>query len=162
DAGGVDAGTPDGGALDAGGFDPTTCTPSGWCWDLPRPVGANWIAVQAISDTEAWVFGEGGLVYHYDQGEWTLMETGQPFDLYVALAIAPNDIWAVGEYGRGAHWNGSTWTPIIASPDGQSLGALWGANSSHIWAGGGPNRFFNPGSLADIDFFDGCSWRFTF
>ena len=77
DAGPPYAGVPDSGSYDSGvSAAAGLCTPDGWCWDNPTPLGTQWNAIWVASDDEAWAVGESGQTYHYLQGQWTLIPSG--------------------------------------------------------------------------------------
>jgi hypothetical protein len=154
-AGGSGGGATGGGSTlnlpDAG----PVCTPEGWCWDYPTPVGIGFHAVWVASDNEAWAVGEGGLAYHLLNGQWTLLRTGTLATLWAVYGFAPNDVWAVGANGAATHWDGASWQVQQSGLDTETLRSLWGTDSAHLWAGGQRAD----GQLhAEIDFFDGGSW----
>jgi hypothetical protein len=71
--GGVSDAGPDAGSVDAGGTDgglpPTgqACSPTGWCWEAPFPVGVDYTALWAVSQDEAWAAGTNTIT-HYAHG----------------------------------------------------------------------------------------------
>jgi hypothetical protein len=150
---GIDAGT------DAGTVVAATCTPEGWCWDNPTPVGTTWFAVWVANDDEAWAVGEAGLAYHYLNGTWSLVPTHTPNTLFSIYGFAPDDVWAAGVSGAGVHWDGMQWSPVGISMDGESVFSLWGADTAHVWAGGTAPQ---DDAIAEADFFDGGAWKFNF
>lgn len=150
---------PDAGVV--GPLDPTNCTPEGWCWDMPTPNGVAWRSVWVASDSEAWAVGEGGLAYHYLNGAWSLVSTGQPSSLSVVYGFAANDVWAAGANGVGLHWDGTHWSQNDVSTDGQSIATLWGINGS-LWAGGSLSSYPYSNQFAvEADSFNGTSWKFN-
>lgn len=57
------------------------CSRDGWCWDGPRPVGAEYRVMASRSPGDAWLGGVGGgYVVHVHCNDWRLIETGSEGD----------------------------------------------------------------------------------
>jgi hypothetical protein len=66
-------------------------------------------AIAFTSATDGWAVGDGGAMYHDQNGTWTQISNDMANDLYAIAVRAPDDIWATGEYGEFLHYNGATW-----------------------------------------------------
>lgn len=52
-----------------------------WCWEHPRPVGADLFAVWARAANDVWVSGRRGTVLHYDGARWEWRGTDPNLDV---------------------------------------------------------------------------------
>lgn len=74
--GGATGGGTGGGSSTGGGGGSVTLDADGlfcagdWCWEHPRPVGADLFAVWARAADDVWVSGRRGTVLHFDGARW--------------------------------------------------------------------------------------------
>lgn len=61
------------------------------------------------SPTDGWAIGNGGVIYHDQNGTWTQVPDSMANDLYAIAARSPTDIWAIGEMGAFVHFDGTAW-----------------------------------------------------
>jgi hypothetical protein len=141
----------------------------------PRSATGGLGAVAAISPTQAWALGGGG-VMHWDGTRWQYLpsppRTGLGTDLTGMAVISARDIWLMGAKGMekyralAEHWDGSKWT-IVPTPNAingrtrnNNLYAVGGSSSSNVWAVG----WYQSGPLGIdhstlVEHWDGTRWR---
>jgi hypothetical protein len=121
---------------------PTICSVDGWCWENRLPQGSTLRSVWVTSPTNAWAFGDGGVILRWNGTEWRGVPSGTTANLTGVWGSSANDIWAVGPRGTILRWNGTSWAPV---PSGtlNNLTAAWGSSATDVWAVGGEIRRWN-------------------
>lgn len=95
--------------------------------------------------------GNDAMLRRLGTGDFELMPTGVPKNIYSVWGTATDNVYAVGAQGTLVHWNGGGWTLQKAIGDGKAdLFGVYGADASHVWAVG-----WN-GAMAA---FDGTGWK---
>ncbi len=130
----------DGGTIpgDAGGLPwRPGCTPDGWCWELPQPVGSPVLALWAAGPDDVWTVGLGGFVRH-DRG--AVPTVLHPSPVYGVLGefgavwgSGADDVWFVGTPGV-FRWNGTTLGPVAIDLSNYPY-AVWGTAPNDVWIG---------------------------
>ena len=108
-----------------------TACPS-WCVENVASVTGILYAVVAVSPSEAFAVGDGGVILHRTGGRWTQMTSGTTQNLRGVWAASPTDVWAVGHAGTILRYNGSVWTPITGVTAGDCVG-VWGSGPDDVW-----------------------------
>src|SRR5262249_9440882 len=123
--------------------------------------GSNWsgfstrdrtfTAAWGASANDIWIVRTDGFT-HWDGATFTDFPPVGATALSAVWGFAANDIWAVGPSGDVLHYNGNAWSfgPGQNSAQPLPLYAIWGANPTNIWAGGGGGGY--------ILHYDGSSW----
>ncbi|TDB85163.1 hypothetical protein [Actinomadura sp. 7K534] len=155
-------------------------------WD-----GTRWEQVETLTDeraprtpagdsTGAW-FGCGNDLCRWQDGEWTIQETGRPPDACCVevseiSVLSDDDAWAAAHWGL-LHWDGRTWSKLPGSGEHRWLRVL-AVSADEVWASGirltsptGSERFLvrwdghvwheeppPPGDLSLIKTGDGTMW----
>ena len=109
----------------------TTACPT-YCVENVAGITGILYGVVAVSPSEAFAVGDGGVILHRSGGSWTQMTSGTTQDLRGVWAASPTDVWAVGHAGTILRYNGSTWTPITGVTASDCV-AVWGAGASDVW-----------------------------
>jgi hypothetical protein len=74
-----------------------------------------------LSVNEGWAVGEGGVILHYQNGQWmvaTIIKKSSPFgsplgiDINAISMLSASEGWAVGRDGLTAHYSGGKWTLV--------------------------------------------------
>jgi len=140
-------------------------------------VAAYYRAVAAVSTTDVWVVGSGGIIDHWDGSRWRTFVApirSDQLSLSAISAYSSHDIWAVGRKTVCSilgecnpvtfteHWNGRTWrivpSPSLSFPNGSSIGALVAVKMfapHNVWALGTTTGY------VFLEHWDGQSWRVT-
>jgi photosystem II stability/assembly factor-like uncharacterized protein len=122
-------------------------------------------SVSMVSANEGWAVGYGGIIFHYQGGEWQKVAgptTGR--SLYSLSMLDASDGWAVG-YDFNAqkdlflHWDGNAWNELdAASSYFPSSVAMISATDG--WAVGGP--YYDPVRQKQVSatlHWDGSTWQ---
>ena len=132
-------------------------------------------AVAAISPTQVWALGDGG-VLRWDGTSWRRLPIPARAGLSGMAVISASDIWLVGTRALphtvakfrtlAEHWDGSKWT-IVRTPNAfksrtrnSVLSAVNGSSSSNVWAVG----WYQSGPIGIdhstlIEHWDGTRWQ---
>jgi hypothetical protein len=81
-----------------GGYVMKTVDGSNWI-TVPSGVSVDLNSVVALSETDIWIAGDGGVLLHWDDAQKKLVQVAGPFaarNLHKLHSPAPNDIWLVG------------------------------------------------------------------
>jgi photosystem II stability/assembly factor-like uncharacterized protein len=126
------------------------------------PLYAVWMSARG----EGWAVGEQGTIAQLTSGSWIDKgNKGAGYAYFGVWGSGPSDVYAVGHRpGSGSssllfvsHFNGNAWSDITSSLDPQgtvpSLYAIWGSDSSHVWAVG--DGTVNGGTML---FWNGSTW----
>ncbi|MGI5865588.1 MAG: WD40/YVTN/BNR-like repeat-containing protein, partial [Myxococcales bacterium] len=95
----------------------------------------NLFDIKALSDTDVWGVGVGGVIVHWDGTSW--QSTSVPTDgdaLNSLWPIAPDDIWAATTNGVIAHYDGTSWT--TSSLSYAACFGLWASGPDDVWCVG--------------------------
>ncbi|TDB85162.1 hypothetical protein [Actinomadura sp. 7K534] len=125
--------------------------PDEWC--APRTPAAD--------STGAW-FGCGNDLYRWQDGQWTLQETGRPPN---ACCVAVTDIsvvsddnaWATATWGL-LKWDGQTWSKVPDFDNGYRFTRVLAVSADEVWAVG----LHNTGGLTSEQVmfrWDGQTWQ---
>jgi hypothetical protein len=125
--------TVDGPAADS----PTADTPVNtacptYCVENVAGVTGILYGVVAVSSSEAFAVGDGGVILHRTGGAWTQMTSGTTEDLRGVWAASPTDVWAVGHGGTILRYNGSMWTAVTGVTTSDCV-AVWGSGAADVW-----------------------------
>ena len=75
----------------------------------PDSVGATWMSDQS----DIWVVGGYGTLYHFDGQRWSAAQTNPQDRLRPTVAwiggFNDSDVWLMSHHGTAWHWDGSTW-----------------------------------------------------
>jgi hypothetical protein len=93
-------------------------------------------AVSAVSSSEIWLIGDGGLAARWDGSQLQLPITGTSADLQ-AIWARPSAALIVGSGGVLARWNGtSVVSAALPAAMGRTLRAVFGVTPLGAWMGG--------------------------
>jgi hypothetical protein len=140
----------------------------------PSPVlGAQLLAVTAVSSSNIFAVGTGDLVEHWDGVKWSIVAS-PAFNgggtLNAISADSSTDVWAVGASSQGIplalHYNGQAWSQVpVAVPvtPGSSCPSLFHGVSAisptNVWAVGTSHSTKYPfPNTALVEHFDGKTW----
>lgn len=130
-------------------FTPRVCTPAGFCWEHPRPQGADLYAVWVAPDQSVYAVGREGVILRGSGVMWSSLDNGTRQDLNAVWGSSSSDIWAVG-YRTVLRWNGSRWDPVtVPVVDPQGFVGVWGTGPNDVWV---------VGRSGVILHFDGAVW----
>lgn len=114
---------------------PHLCSPSGWCWENPLPLGMGYQVLRSLGPRQVWLGGEQGVAF-FDGQRTSLTGRGlQVAGTVLGLAVpSASEVYAVGTGGLVAHlvdggWRredaGTTATlrAVEAAPGGTALAA---------------------------------------
>lgn len=127
---------------------PLGCSPDGWCWANPAPIGSDLSAIWATAEDDVWVVGERGAVIHFDGRAWWQASQPTSYDFYGVWASGPDDVWVVGGLSAILHYDGEVWRDYSV-PEIVSLFAVWGSAPDDVWAAGLSGALYH---------FDGIAW----
>ena len=125
---------------------------AGWNMTLGDWTQSNLWGITAVSDTEMWAVGEGGVAGHFKDGAWTaLLAAPATATLRAVWAASSDAVYAVGLGGVIARWDGKVWKKM-SSPlvNGKAATTNWYA----VW-GNGPNDVYAMGDAGQIAHWDG-------
>ena len=105
-------------------------------------------SVSGSSDSDIYVAGEAGAIFHFDGTAWSAMDSGTTQWLNGIWSGSPSFAVAVGENGAIVRFDGSGWS-AMDSGTGQTLNGVCGFSATDLYAVGG-------GSL--ILHYDGSGW----
>jgi hypothetical protein len=93
-------------------------------------------AVSAVSSSEVWMIGDGGLAIRSNGSQMELPITGTSADLY-AIWARPSAALLVGSGGVLARWNGTSFaSAALPAAMGRTLRAVFGVSATSAWIGG--------------------------
>lgn len=88
---------------------PPLCTPSGVCWENPRPQGNRLNDVHIPqAGADVWAVGEGGTVVRRTSTDFVLAPTGGTQNLRGVGGTSAN-LFVVGDGGAVLRWGGTSW-----------------------------------------------------
>jgi hypothetical protein len=138
-----------------------TVLPAGLTWAAASPTTETLWGIWGSSGTDVFAVGLSGTILHYDGSAWTKMTIPPSVSSCTVVDVwgtSATDVFATmgGSYACGGilHYNGSAWSisgqiPVPDSEDVYPLYALWGNESSNVYAAG------QDGIVAH---FDGADW----
>ncbi len=130
-------------------FTPRICTQSGFCWEYPRPQGANLAAVWLAPDQTMYSVGDNGTILRGGNGvAWSSINSTTSNNLRGIWGSSATDLWVVGFAGTIIHFDGNAWS-AVTSPSIQNLQGVWGSGPKDVWA---------VGNAATVLHFDGNTW----
>lgn len=129
----------------------TQALPSGnfWqCYDGGPACYTTLNDVQLIDEDEGWAVGDGGIILHYKDGNWSRMPSPiQDGRLYSISMVSTTDGWVVGydfdlQEALTLHWDGSTWQKVD-NPAESIIESISMLSSDNGWAVGWGNYDFD-------------------
>ncbi len=120
--------TVDGPSIDA----PANAACPTWCMENLAGVTSLLYAVVAVSPSEAFVVGDGGVILHRKNNAWMQMTSNTTQHLRGVWAASPTDVWAVGHGGTILRYNGTTWTAVTGVTTSDCI-AVWGSGPNDVW-----------------------------
>lgn len=136
-------------------FTPRICTPAGFCWEYPRPLGADLYGAWVAPDQTLHAVGAYGTFVRGNGVTWSTINTGTPQSLFGVWGSSDTDIWAVGGTAGSAsaiiHYDGQS-AKVVISPTIQKLNAVWGSANNNIYAVGDGGAILH---------YDGTNWTAT-
>ncbi len=102
--------------------------------------------------------GNDAMLRRLGNGDFELMPTGVPKNIYGIWGTSKSDVYAVGAQGTLVHWNGGGWTLQKSFGDGKAdVKAVFGSDAGHIWAAGwsGIAAAFNGTAWKDLPMLSG-------
>ncbi|MBA3463425.1 MAG: hypothetical protein H0T46_25950 [Deltaproteobacteria bacterium] len=103
-----------------------------WCVENLAGVTSLLYGVAAVSPSEAFVVGDGGVILHRRDNAWTRMTSGTTQHLRGVWAASPTDVWAVGHAGTILRYNGTSWSAVTGVTTSDCV-AVWGSGPSDVW-----------------------------
>jgi hypothetical protein len=114
-----------------------------WCWEAPSPLPFDAISLFAVSPSDVWAVGGGGVIMHFDGTRWSLAPSGTTQELDDIWMASATDGWIVGAGGTVLRWNGTQWAPK-ASGTTANLYGVSGDAANDVWiVGEGAARRWN-------------------
>ena len=106
-------------------------------WHLTNPTtGFNEINdIYFVTPDEGFAVGNNGLLLHYTNGEWSLIDSPVNTDLFSISFVNPDMGWAVGAEGKILRYQSGTWTQVN-SPITGWLKDVCCIDENHCWAAG--------------------------
>jgi hypothetical protein len=122
------------------------CSPGGWCWESPLPLGNRLRGVWGSGPSDIYAVGEGGTILHYNGTAWSKVDPqvsmspplGQRW-LNAVWGTSSTDVYVVGELWTLLHFNGTSWSVVpLGSPPqfDNALYAVWGSGPTDVFAAG--------------------------
>jgi hypothetical protein len=142
------AGRSGGGTILEGVERPLGCSPDGWCWSNPAPIGSDLRGIWATAADDVWIAGERGAVIHFDGEAWSQASQPTSYDFNAVWASGPDDVWVVGGLSAMIHYDGEVWRDYSV-PEIVSFFAVWGSAPDDVWAAGLSGALYH---------FDGVAW----
>jgi len=134
---------------------PAACSAGGWCWEHPRPVGGNVIAVASAADDEAWALTEDGVLLRWDG---SLVSASRLYDVLPGQGESPlrptlssgarGDLW-VGLARGVVHRSAAGLTRVLVHNGLDEPYLAWSAAPNDVWLAG---------SVGDTAHWDGARW----
>ncbi len=131
-----------------------TSASAGWNMTLDDWTSNNLWGVSALSDTDIWAVGEGGISGHFQDGVWTAIATPTPANLRAVWAASADAVYAVGLGGAIVRWDGKSWKKM-KSPSLKDWYAVWGNGPNDVYAIG------QDGQVAHWDGQDTVTWAWS-
>lgn len=117
---------------------PPLCHKSGWCWENPRPLGADLLGVWGPSPEEFFAAGYEGALLRWRLGRWSFVETGSYGIIYALWGSPEGHVWFVQgrevvtrKRPRIGRWDGTSVT-FWDLPSGFTPNALWGTSAQSV------------------------------
>lgn len=115
---------------------PNVCTPTGWCWENPMPVGLTFRTAWAADARHVWLAGEDWLTF-FDGERSHIADLGLagPWQFTGLHGTSASNVFLVGTQGLIFHYDGRAWEressqavianatfrAVLALPDGGAL-----------------------------------------
>ncbi|NIT35602.1 MAG: hypothetical protein GTN49_03735 [candidate division Zixibacteria bacterium] len=64
------------------------------------------------SQTDGWLCGNLGKIYHFADSKWTAVNAPTGVNFFCIYALSPNNVWVGGANGKLFHYEGVKWTPV--------------------------------------------------
>lgn len=135
--------------------------------------GTNWqeidvgadqrlLSVFGTSDSNVYIGGWNGRLYHYDGSVWNSANFGTNRHVYGLWGLAPDNIFGVGSKGTIRRFNGSTWLHMSVPFEANQYDIfdVWGSDANNVYAVGGVYQ--NSQYQAIMLHYDGVSWSTVF
>lgn len=107
----------------------------GW-EDQSLLIGNNLNAVQFIDVNNGWIVGDNGVIYKYENSDWTLIDT--EFSAYNFTGLYFTDSlhgWIIGESGVILQYNNDI-VSMVGSPSSENLNDIYMVDEDCGWIGG--------------------------
>ena len=152
---------------------------NGTAWSVVPGPGGSLNAVAAVSTTNAWAVGIGGIVEHWDGTAWSAVTVPSPNpsdtfgnNLTAITARSATDVWAVGEFTNTSftnsayalHYDGVSWTvsvlpqPLVTGPSSPVLHGVTAVAANDVWAVGENEEVPGLGITTLIEHWNGSGW----
>jgi hypothetical protein len=162
------------------------CPTGSWCIEpTPLTTTPSLAAVWAVSASDVFAVGEGGVILRRSPTAWTQMTSGTTRKLNGVWAASSSDVWAVGAGGTILRFNGTAWSSVTGVTT-SDLSAVWGSSSTDVWltslgsvlhwngsafstsamfsghlgaiSGTGPSDVWVTGEITGVHHFTGSAW----
>lgn len=118
-------------------------------WSLTKAVkGVNLNGIWSSSESDVYIVGGKGMLYHYDGESWNRISSLTGETLNSVWGSSENDVYVVGNNGTILHYNGSEWG-LVPTPTSKNLYGVWGSSDTNIYAVGRGGTILH---------YDGSSW----
>jgi photosystem II stability/assembly factor-like uncharacterized protein len=115
--------------------------------------------VYSVSEEDAWIVGEGGLIYRFNGSEWYVFDRHPGAISLHGLDFLDGEGWAVGDSGTIMHFNGQVWITVHEGrPYAGTVKDVDMLTQTNAWAVGHKD-YFTGGSENLILHFDGSAWH---
>lgn len=105
------------------------------CWENPLPAGNQPARMWALSATDAWAVGRGGMIVHWNGSFWGGIPSGFTKTLQGIWGSSANDVWVGGDDGVLLHWDGTRFSPFVSGTT-ETIFSISGTGSNDVWAVG--------------------------
>jgi len=104
---------------------------NGTTWSSSAPAGyLTGRAVSGTSDTNVWLGGDGGSLWHLGASGWTSVATHvSTGNIYAIYSSGPTDVWLGTDYGV-FHGDGTTFTAVAGA---SNLRGVAGSSANDVW-----------------------------
>jgi hypothetical protein len=138
DVPGVDTQSDSDAAVDAAPPSDAICTPDGWCWTNPLPVGSNMYGLWVGASDDVWISAVPLYLLHWNGRSWSgfFLPPGCPTTIG-AFWGSSKDLWGIGvalDSNLLIHFDGTAWSCQSGPQDARVGWSIWGAAPNDIWA----------------------------
>jgi hypothetical protein len=87
-------------------------------------------------NTDMFVVGQEGKIFHFANGVWTQEATGETRDLNAVYGFSPTSVFAVGDTNRAIYYYDGSWEKRSSDALNNGLYSVWGTDPYNSFAAG--------------------------
>ncbi len=88
------------------------------------------------SNTDMFVVGQAGKIFHYANGVWTQETSGETRDLNAVYGFSPTSVFAVADTNRAIYYYDGSWEKRSSDNLNNGLYSVWGTDPYNSFAAG--------------------------